>query len=178
MIAPLSRSALLGLVIFYVQNLVFFPHVHLRLLSLLLFYVGLRPSLALALALALVLGGLQDSLRHHPLRAPSGRGPGAGGRGPVFPATAALAAPRFPGGGQSGGPELCKRSSCRSAPSDPGIRRLFSSIDLLTTVHLMEILGTAALGPLMYLLVQGVENFLRRFGWRPSSEPSPYQPFS
>jgi hypothetical protein len=41
----------------------------------------------------------------------------------------------------------------------------------------MEILGTAALGPLMYLLVQGLENFLRRLGWRPRSEPLPYQPF-
>jgi len=39
-----------------VQNLVLFPYVHLRLLALLLFYVGLRPSLALPLALSLVLG--------------------------------------------------------------------------------------------------------------------------
>ncbi len=52
----------------------------------------------------------------------------------------------------------------------------FFSHDLIR-VHLMEILGTAALGPLMYLLVQGVENFLRRLGWRPRSEPMPYQPF-
>ena len=41
----------------------------------------------------------------------------------------------------------------------------------------MEILGTAALGPLMHLLVQGVENFLRRLGWRPRTGPMPYQPF-
>jgi hypothetical protein len=47
----------------------------------------------------------------------------------------------------------------------------------LTKVHAMEILGTAALGPLMHLLVQGVENTLRRLGWRPRSEPMPYQPF-
>ena len=52
----------------------------------------------------------------------------------------------------------------------------FFSPDLIG-VHLVEILGTAALGPLMYLLVQGVENFLRRLGWRPRSEPMPYQPF-
>jgi hypothetical protein len=44
-------------------------------------------------------------------------------------------------------------------------------------VHAMEILGTAALGPLMHLLVQGVTNSLRRLGWRPRSEPMPYQPF-
>jgi hypothetical protein len=47
----------------------------------------------------------------------------------------------------------------------------------LTAVHAMEILGTAALGPLMHLLVQGVEASLRRLGWRPRSEPMPYQPF-
>ena len=40
MIAPLIAFSLVGLVIFYVQNLVFFPYVHLRLLSLLLFYVA------------------------------------------------------------------------------------------------------------------------------------------
>ena len=61
MIAPLITFSLVGLIIFYVQNLVFFPYVHLRLLALLLFYVGLRPSLALTLALSLVLGCLQDS---------------------------------------------------------------------------------------------------------------------
>jgi hypothetical protein len=47
----------------------------------------------------------------------------------------------------------------------------------LTMVHAMEILGTAALGPLMHLVVQGVEFSLRRLGWRPRSEPMPYQPF-
>ncbi len=67
MIAPLIAFSLVGLIIFYVQNLGFFPHVHLRLLSLLLFYVGLRPSLALALALSLVLGCLQDSYATTPL---------------------------------------------------------------------------------------------------------------
>ena len=40
MIAPLIAFSLLGLIIFYVQNLVFFPYVHLRLLALLLFYVA------------------------------------------------------------------------------------------------------------------------------------------
>ncbi|MDO9070465.1 MAG: hypothetical protein Q7V36_02990, partial [Deltaproteobacteria bacterium] len=47
----------------------------------------------------------------------------------------------------------------------------------LTTMHAMEILGTAALGPLMHLLVQGVQDSLRRLGWRPRIEPMPYQPF-
>ena len=52
-----------------------------------------------------------------------------------------------------------------------GYQPLFSHD--LTGVHLMEILGTAALGPLMYLLVQGVENSLRHLGWRPRSETRP-----
>ena len=67
MIAPLIAFSLVGLVIFYVQNLVLFPYVHLRLLALLLFYVGLRPSLSLTLALGLVLGCLQDSYATTPL---------------------------------------------------------------------------------------------------------------
>ena len=56
-----------------------------------------------------------------------------------------------------------------------GYQPLFSQ-DLIKA-HSMEILGTAALGPLMFLLVQGVGDSLRRLGWRPRSEPMPYQPF-
>ena len=67
MMAPLIAFSLVGLVIFYVQHLVFFPHVHLRLLALLLFYVSLRPSLSLALGLSVVLGLLQDSYTTTPL---------------------------------------------------------------------------------------------------------------
>src|SRR4030042_1335223 len=61
MIAAFLLFSAMGLGFFYLQNLLFFPHVHLRLLALLLFYVGLRPSLSLALALGLALGLLQDS---------------------------------------------------------------------------------------------------------------------
>ena len=67
MMAPLIAFSLVGLVIFDVQHLVFFPHVHLRLLALLLFYVSLRPSLSLALGLGVVLGLLQDSYTTTPL---------------------------------------------------------------------------------------------------------------
>ena len=66
MIAAFLSYTFLALCLFYLQNLVYFPHVHLRLLALLLFYVGLRPSLALSLALALVLGALQDSFATTP----------------------------------------------------------------------------------------------------------------
>jgi rod shape-determining protein MreD len=174
MIAPLIVFSLVGLVIFYVQNLVFFPYVHLRLLALLLFYVGLRPSLALTLALSLVFGLLQDSYATTPF----GLHLGASlllvamaryfrGRLLVqqlgFQVLASLAALALQEAGLQLGTFIL------------GYQPLFSSN--LTRVHGVEILGTAALGPLMYLLVQGVETSLRRMGWRPRTEPMPYQPF-
>lgn len=174
MIAPLIVFSLVGLIFFYVQNLVLFPHVHLRLLSLLLFYVSLRPSLTLALALNLVLGCLEDSYATTPL----GLHLGASlvlvavarfSRRRLllqqlgFQAVASLAALALQ--------EVCLQVSTFILGYQP-----FFSPDLIK-VHTMEILGTAFLGPLMHLLVQGVENFLRRLGWRPRSEPMPYQPF-
>jgi cell shape-determining protein MreD len=174
MIAPLIAFSLLGLILFYVQNLALFPYVHLRLLALLLFYVGLRPSLALPLALSLVLGCLQDSYATTPL------GLHLGG------SLVLVAMARF--------------SRLRPLLQQLGFQALASLAALalqevylqfgtfilsyqplfyydLTKVHAMEILGTAALGPLMHLLVQGVTGSLRRLGWRPRSEPMPYQPF-
>jgi rod shape-determining protein MreD len=174
MIAPLIAFSLVGLIIFYVQNLVLFPHVHLRLLSLLLFYVSLRPSLGLALTLSLVLGGLQDSYAITPL----GLHLGASlvlvavarfSRRRLqlqqlgFQAVASLVALVLQ--------ELCLQLSTFILGYQP-----FFSQGLIK-LHTLEILGTAALGPLMHLLVQGVENFLRRLGWRPRTEPMSYQPF-
>ncbi len=174
MIAPLIAFSLVGLLLFYVQNLVLFPYVHLRLLSLLVFYVGLRPSLSLPLALGLVLGGLQDSYATTPL----GLHLGASlvlvamaryfRRGLLlqqlgFQLLASLAALAL------------QEVSLQLGTFMLGYQPLVSPD--LTRVHAMEILGTAALGPLMHLLVQGVENSLRRLGWRPRSEPMPYQPF-
>jgi rod shape-determining protein MreD len=174
MIAPLLAFSLVGLGLFYIQNLVFFPHVHLRLLALLVFYVSLRPSLALALGLSLVLGLLQDSYTTTPL-------------GLHLGAVLLLVA-------------VARLSRRNLLLRQLGFQVLVSLVALilqefclqvgifilgyqpvfyhgLIKEHLMEILGTVALGPLMYLLVQGVENFLRRLGWRPRSEPLPYQPF-
>jgi rod shape-determining protein MreD len=174
MIAPLITFSLVGLLIFYVQNLVFFPYVHLRLLSLLLFYVGLRPSLGLTLSLAVVLGCLQDSYATTPL----GLHLGASlvlvamarffrRRLPLqqlgFQAVAGLAA------------LAVQEVSLQLGTFMLGYEPLFPP-DLFR-VHAMEIVGTAALGPLMYLLVRGVESFLRRLGWRPRTGPMPYQPF-
>jgi rod shape-determining protein MreD len=174
MIAPLIAFSLVGLLIFYVQNLVLFPYVNLRLLALLLFYVGLRPSLSLTLALGLVLGCLQDSYATTPF-------------GLHLGASLVLVA-------------MARFSRRRLLLQQLGFQALASLVALalqevglqlgafmlgyqplfshdLTRVHGMEILGTAALGPLMHLVVQGVDDVLRRLGWRPRSGPMPYQPF-
>lgn len=174
MIAPLIAFSLVGLVIFYAQHLVFFPHVHLRLLALLVFYVSLRPSLSLALGLGLVLGVLQDSYTTTPLGLHLGAAfvlvavARLSRRGLLlrqlgFQVLVSLAA------------LLLQEVYLQVSAFVLGYQPFFSHN--LIKVHLMEILGTAALGPLMYLLVQGVETFLRRLGWRPRSEPLPYQPF-
>jgi rod shape-determining protein MreD len=174
MIAPLVAFSLLGLILFYVQNLVFFPYVHLRLLALLLFYVGLRPSFSLPLALSLVLGGLQDSFATTPLGLHLGASLVLVAMARFFrrrlllqqlgfQALASLAALLLQ--------EVCLQLGTFML----GYQPLFPPD--LTRVHAMEILGTAALGPLMHLLVQGVLDSLRRLGWRPRSEPMPYQPF-
>jgi rod shape-determining protein MreD len=174
MIAPLIAFSLVGLIIFYAQNLAFFPYIHLRLLALLVFYVGLRPSLALTLALGLVLGCLQDSYATTPFGIHLGASL-------VLVATARYFRQRL----------LLQQLGFQALASL--IALVFQEVYLqlitfmlsyqplfphdLTTVHAMEILGTAALGPLMHLLVQGVLNSLRHLGWRPRSDPMPYQPF-
>ena len=158
MIVPLLAYSLLGLIIFYVQNLALFPYVHLRLLALLLFFVSLRPSLSLALALALVLGLLQDSYAATPLGLHLGAALQIG-----FQAIACLAALALH--------EVCLQTITFILGYEPIL-----SPDLIR-VHLLEILGTAALGPLMHLLVQGMDNSLRRLGWRPRTEPMLYKPF-
>jgi rod shape-determining protein MreD len=51
----------LGLGLFYLNELLLYPQVYVRPLAPLLFYVGLKDSLALAVTLAVILGLLQDS---------------------------------------------------------------------------------------------------------------------
>jgi rod shape-determining protein MreD len=175
MIAAFLSYAFLALCLFYLQNLVYFPHVHLRLLALLLFYVGLRPSLSLSLALALVLGALQDSFATTPFGLHLGAAL-------VLVATARFFRQRL----------LWQHLGSQVLASLVALvlQEVFMQVSLMTVGyegffltdlllhHGVEILGTAALGPLMYLLVRGMENFLRHLGWRPRNEPSPYQPFS
>ncbi len=174
MITAIISYTFLALCLFYMQNLVFFPHVHLRLLSLLLFYVALRPSLGLALALALVLGALQDSFATTPFGLHLGA------------ALLLVAAARF-----LRQRLLWQRLSSQVVASMVGLslQEVFIQVTLmvlgyegffiqgLLPYHVVEILGTAALGPLMYLVVRQMDNFLKLFGWRPS-DASPYQPFA
>jgi rod shape-determining protein MreD len=174
MIAALLLFGIVGLGFFYLQNLVFYPHVHLRLLSLLLFYVGLRPSLSLALFLGLFLGLLQDSYAATPLGLHLGSA--------LVLVVAArffrrrLLLQRITSQVVASVAALIMQEACFQA-----IGVLFGLHPLLSrgTIirHTWEILGTAALGPLMYHLVRGLETFLRRFGWRASSEPPAFQPF-
>lgn len=169
MIAAFLGYTFLGFCFFYLQNLVFFPHIHLRFLSLLLFYVGLRPSLTLALTLALALGALQDSFATTPFGLHLGAAL-------VLVATARFFRRRL----------LLQRLGAQVVASLVALvlQEVFMQLSTMTlgyegffvkdllTQHGVEILGTAALGPLMYLMVRGMENFLRRFGWRPISESS------
>jgi rod shape-determining protein MreD len=175
MIAAFLLFWVVGLGFFYLQNLVFFPHVHLRLLALLLFYVGLRPSLSLALALALALGLLQDSYATTPLGLHLGSAL-------VLVAVARffrrrLLLQRITSQVLASVVALALQEACFQAG---GV--LFELQPLVSKGfiihHAWEILGTAALGPIMYHLVRSLENLLRRFGWRALSEPPAFQPFS
>lgn len=52
---------LVGLILFWVQELFLFPQVYVRPLAPLFFYAGLKGSLPLAFGLAVILGLLQDA---------------------------------------------------------------------------------------------------------------------
>jgi len=174
MIAAILSYTFLALCLFYAQNLVFFPHVHLRLLSLLLFYIALRPSLGLALIMALFLGAIQDSFSTTPFGLHLGAAL-------VLVATARFFRQRL----------LWQRLSSQVVSILVGLslQEVFIQMSIVTlgyegffvktllAQHAVEILGTTTLGPLMFLLVRWLETVLKHFGWHPS-DPSPYQPFS
>ncbi len=155
--------SLVGLVLFYIQNLLLYPQVHVRLLELLVFCVGLRPSLPLAFALAACLGLLQDSYATTPFGLH------------LVAALALVAAARF-----------CRT---RFLPNRLGSQVVASLVALsfqelvfrgilfltgarsflvgdLASMRLWQILCTAALAPLMFVLCARLEKFLGRLGWR------------
>jgi rod shape-determining protein MreD len=163
MTVPLLLYSLVGLGLFYLQNLAFFPHVRLRLLALLLFYVGLRPSLSLALGLGIVLGLLQDSYAATPFGLHLGA------------SLLVVAAARF-----------CRRRFLVQRPVPQMLASLVTlllqeaalrgglmvlgfqsfSLDQLIRYHSLEIVATVALGPALAFLVLGLEKLLSRWGWR------------
>jgi len=61
MFSALFFFIILGFGLFYLNELLLYPQVFIRPLAPLLFYVSLKDSLALAFALAVLLGLLQDS---------------------------------------------------------------------------------------------------------------------
>jgi rod shape-determining protein MreD len=173
MITALLTFTAVGLGFFYLQNLLFFPHVHLRLLALLVFFVGMRPSLSLALGLALTMGLLQDSYATTPLGLHLGAdlvlvAAARFLRRRLLPqrlstqVLASLVALTLQ--------EICFKAGGFLAELQPTFDQG------LILHHAGEILATAALGPLMFHLVRSLEKFLGRFGWRSTGETSGLQP--
>ena len=171
MTAPLLLFSLVGLAFFYLQNLVFFPQVRLDFLGLLIFVVAWRPSLALALCLALMLGLLQDSYAATPV------GLHMGG------ALLLVASARFCRRGlllQQAGPQILA-SLGALALQEAWFQVIIIILRFqspftweLVTYRSLEILASAALTPLMYQLVRGLEKLLRLLGWTPLREPTSF----
>ncbi len=165
MTVPLLLFSLVGLGLFYCQTLLLFPQIHLRLLGLLLFFVGLRPSFSLAFCLALILGVLQDSYATTPFGLHLGGALLVVGMARFCHRRLLL---------QKTGPQVIASLGVLTLQEIAFMVTLlllglqpFAFNDLLAFRGL-ELLATAALAPLMYALVQGLEKFLSRYGWRSS----------
>jgi rod shape-determining protein MreD len=163
---PLILYSLAGLGLFYFQNLLLFPQVRLRLLGLFLFYVGLRPSFLLAFSLALFLGVLQDSYSTTPLGLHLGGSLLLVGLARFCRRRLLL---------QKTGPQIVASLGALTLQEIAFMVILlllglqpFLFNDLLAFRGL-ELLATAALAPLMYALVQGLEKLSSRYGWHPLS---------
>lgn len=170
MTVPILLFSLVGLGLFYFQNLLLFPQVRLRLLGLFLFYVGLRPSFSLAFSLALVLGLLQDSFATTPFGLHLGASLLLVGMARFCRRRLLL---------QKIGP-LIIASLVALTLQEMGVLLILMIrgfqpfiISDLTSFRGLEILATAALAPLMAALVEGLENLLRRYGWRTARPLAP-----
>jgi rod shape-determining protein MreD len=164
---PFILFTLVGLGFFYLQNLVFFPNIRLRLLALLIFFVALRPPLALGIAVGLALGLLQDSYAATPFGLHLGA------------SLVVVAAARF-----LRSRLLLQRLGSLVLASLAALlvqEAVWQVIMLvlrgpgfltpgLLKYHSLEILWSLALSPLMAILVNGLESALRRWGWRPPRE--------
>jgi rod shape-determining protein MreD len=162
MIGPFIVLSLTGLGLFYLQNLALFPYVQLRLLSLLVFYVSLRPSLALAFFLAFFLGFVQDSYALTPLGLH------------INGALVLVAAGRY-----------ARRRFLITGPGSQilaslvalGVQEAGLRLTLLLVGHRhflmgnlmglrgLEIVFTALLAPLMFSLLRALERAMQRRGW-------------
>lgn len=170
MTVPVILFSLVGLGLFYFQNLLLFPQVRLRLLGLFLFYLGLRPSFSLAFAVALILGTLQDSFATTPFGLHLGA------------ALLLVGMARFCRRGlllQKIGP-LIIASLGALLLQEIGVLLILMLLGLqplalsdLAAFRGLELLATAALTPLMAALVQGLENLLGRHGWRAVRSSTP-----
>jgi len=163
MTAPLLLFSLVGLGLFYFQNLLLFPQVRLRLLSLLLFSVGLRPSFPLAFSLALVLGLLQDSFATTPFGLHLGTSLLLVGMARFCRRRLLL---------QKIGPQIVASLGALTLQELGFLLILmllgFQPLAFSEVVAFrgLELLATAAVAPLMSALVQGLEKLLSRYGWR------------
>lgn len=165
MTVPIILFSLVGLGLFYFQNLLLFPEVRLRLLALYLFYVGLRPSFALAFVLALFLGVLQDSFATTPFGLHLGAALLLVGMARFCRRRLLL---------QKIGP-LILASLGALILQEVGVMFILMPLGLqpfaffdLASFRGLEIVATAALAPLMAALVHSLENLLNRYGWRNS----------
>ena len=169
MTVPVILFSLVGLGLFYFQNLLLFPQVRLRLVGLFLFYVGLRPSFFLAFSLALVLGILQDSFATTPFGLHLGAALLLVGMARFCRRRLLL---------QKIGP-LIIASLAALTFQEMGVLLILMLLGLqplalsdVASFRSLEILATAALAPLMAALVIGLENVLSRHGWQTSRSTS------
>lgn len=167
MVAPLAVYLLLGLGLFYLQNLVLYPYVQLRLLSLLTLAVARRQPLAVALGVAIGLGLLQDAYALTPM--------GLRLAGALF----LVSVVRF--------------LSRRLLLADAGTQMLVGALVLmleevflrlvmalvglppfpwpgLGRLMALEVMATALLAPLMFAWLTRLDGLLRRRGWQSLKE--------
>lgn len=169
MLSRLFFYTSLGLALFYLHELLLFPQVYLRPLAPLLFYVGLKDSLPVAFALALILGILQDSYaltpfgvhllsslilvaavrltrRHFLLKSPVS----------LIPAMLAAL--------------LLQELGVRFILTLLGSRDVF--LEHLSWPRGLELMVTAVLTPVFFALIRSLENLLGRLGRSPRRTPA------